>query len=365
MISSALERRVVMNWGHTEVFPNQYIVLIGPSGVRKGEPLTIVRSLLEEVNINLVAEAITREALIRRIKNSMTNYELPYEKGLKLRYQSAVTAVIEELATFLEGDPRFLAALTNWYDSRERWVYETKNQGIDDITGICFNMLGSMAPDWIPHTIPSSTIGGGFTSRILFIVEHRKARTIEDPNQFPIDLKMRANIIADLEDIRQLSGEIIFHPRALELYKSWYAAEDAKINSGRPPLTDPRFSGYVSRRATHVKKISMAVSAARSNSLVVTEQDFKRAKALMERAEINMQEAFEQVGLSDYAEQTTKVMKWVKERGTATRSQVMQEFYRDIDGRAMEIIQSTLVAARFIRVDLDLGQPVYTWISHG
>jgi hypothetical protein len=107
----------------------------------------------------------------------------------------------------------------------------------------------------------------------------------------------------------------------------------------------------------------MAISAARSNSLVITEQDFKRARALMERAEVNMQEAFEQVGLSDYAEQTTKVMKWIKDKGQCTRAEVMQEFYRDVDGRAMEIIQTTLQTARFIKVDLGAGQPVYTWIE--
>jgi hypothetical protein len=278
MLSAALERRVWMQWGHTEVYPNQYIVLIGPSGARKAEPLNIAKAFLKEISIDSVAESITREALIRRMKNSLTSFEKPYGDRREVEFQSAVTCILEELAVFLEAEGKFLANLTNWYDCQDKWTYETKHSGVDEVTGVCVNIIGSMAPDWIPVTLPSSAIGGGFTSRIIFVVEHRKGATITNPNLYSRDQKTWTGLVTDLQEIKQLCGEMIFAPKALEMYEEWYGKEDQKTARGHPPIRDPRFAGYTSRRATHIKKISMAISAARSSSLVITEQDFQRAR---------------------------------------------------------------------------------------
>jgi len=363
MISATLERRVCMRWGHTEIYPNQYIVLIGPSGARKGEPLTIARGFLEEVGINLIAEAITREALIRRMKNSISNYEMPYETAAQMSFQSAVTCVIEEMAVFLDNDPKFLADLTNWYDSRDKWIYETKHAGIDEVTGVCINILGSMAPDWIPLTIPPSAIGGGFTSRIIFVVEHRKGQTITNPNKITQDKSMKTCVLHDLEEIRNLSGEIIFHPKALQLYEEWYDREERRTVQGQAAVRDARFAGYVSRRATHIKKLCMAISAARSSSLVITPEDFIRSKALLEQVEINMPETFGRIGRSQYAEQTEMVLNYIKAHKSVHRREVMREFYRDIDGRLIEIIESTLQATGFVQCkrEFETGSVIYIW----
>ncbi len=362
LISAALERRVQIRWGHTEIFPNQYIMLIGPSGIRKGEPIVIARSFLEEIGVNLIAEAITREALIRRMKNSSTSFEFPYEDSEgqdTIKWQCAVSCVIEEMAVFLEGDPRFMADLTNWYDARGKWTYETKNQGTDEVNGVCLNILGSMAPDWIPQVIPSSAIGGGFTSRVIFVVEHRKGRTITNPNAVVTDKQLQENILADLEAVKSISGEMIFSPAALEMYEGWYAGEEKKISGGNPPIQDPRFSGYVSRRATHVKKISMAISAARSSSLVITEFDLKRSILLLEQVELNMPETFERLGRAMYAEQTQLIMNFIRERGSSTRREVMKQFYRDVDGKAIEVIEATLRSTGLVQIDAD--ERARTW----
>ncbi|GAG42472.1 unnamed protein product, partial [marine sediment metagenome] len=88
-IAGALQRHVWMQWGHTEIYPNQYIMLIGPSGkARKGEPVMIGRSLLSALGIRLIAEDITREGLIKRIRESITNYQPP---GHGIKFQCAVS----------------------------------------------------------------------------------------------------------------------------------------------------------------------------------------------------------------------------------------------------------------------------------
>lgn len=355
-----------MKWGHSEIYANLYIVLIGPSGVRKGEPIVIARSLLQDIGTELVSESITKEALIRRMKNAIKNFDAPDSGSLNLRFQCAVSVIAEELAVFLgDSDTRFLADLTNWYDSRDKWVYETKHGGIDEVIGVCLNVLASMAPDWIPTTIPMGAIGGGFTSRIIFIVEHKKAKVITNPNLIGVDEELRDSLLHDLEIINSLVGEFKFDEQSLEAYERWYAAEEAKVAKGRPAIADSRFGGYNSRRATHIKKLAMVCSASHSDRLIITRADFNRSIQLLTHAERSMPEVFGRVGLSSYAEQTAMVMEIVKATKKISKNDVQRRLYRDIDERTLEIVQSTLEISGFIKVHInsETGRTIYEWLG--
>lgn len=360
LIAICLERRCYQIWGHSEIFPNQYIILVGPSGVRKGEPLTIARSFLEQQGRSVIAEAVTKESLIHKMQVSMNTFQ----DGNRLQMQCPAAIVVEEFAVFLgENNLPFMAQLTNWYDSRGKWSYSTRGRGEEEIMGLCVNILGSMAPDWVASSIPINAIGGGFTSRIIFVVEQRKGKTITNPNTIAPNPALREKLEADLETISKLTGEFRFDDEALALYEEWYEDQDQKVALGMPAVRDPRFQGYNSRRATHVKKIAMACSAARSDSLVVGEADFQRALALLEHAEQNMPEVFGAIGRSLYAAQTKDVMDFIAAKGVATKSEVMQRFYRDIDGKTLSIIETTLIAMRFIKIEpsMESGDYSYRW----
>ena len=367
-ISSALQRKVSIQWGHSIIFPNMYICLIGPSGVRKAEPIVISRDLLSEIpGVVHVAESITKEALIKRMHSAFADFDKPKDTELELNAHSSVSVIAEEFAVFLgDSDTRFLADLTNWYDSRDKWTYETKHQGIHTVVGVCVNILASMAPDWIPSAIPMGAIGGGFTSRIIFIVEHKKSQVIVNPNLIGIDQELRNALVNDLTVINQLAGEFSFSPSALTRYTDWYGSEERKTAAGRPAIADPRFSGYVSRRATHIKKLCMVISAARADNLIITDEDFSRALQLITHAERSMPEVFGRVGLSIYAEQTSIVLEYVKnKRPRVAKSDVLRSLHRDIDERTLSIIESTLQIAKFIEVhhNSETGNTTYEWLG--
>lgn len=352
LISSALERKCSMDWGHTTIYPNQYIILIGPSGrARKGEPIAIAASFMKDIGIQTISESITREALIRRMKDS----EKPFSDGKgMMRNQSPITIVAEEIAVFLgENNVRLLADMTNWYDSRDKWTYETKGSGTDSIPGVCANVLGSMAPDWIPLTLPQGAIGGGFTSRIIFVVEHRKGRTIPDPSLIGIDKELRKKLLYDLQVISQMKGLFSFSKEARAAYVDWYKEEERKADQGKVAIDDPRFSGYNSRRATHIKKIGMALSASRGGDFVIQKPDFDRALAMLKLVESNMIEVFGRIGRSLYSEQTYEIMKFIQSRKEVMRSEVLRTFYRDVDHSVMQGIEDTLHTMRVIQIERD------------
>jgi hypothetical protein len=361
-IAAALERKVWMKWGHSDIYPNQYIILVGPPGARKGEPIMIAQDMMAGVGVALASQKTTPEALAKDIAESMRSFQI----GEELHFQCPLTIVSEEMAVFLgNGDTKFLADLTNWYDSRGEWTYRTKHSGTDQISGVCVNIVGSMAPDWIPLAIPPQAIGGGFTSRIIWVVEHAKGRDIPDPNEIGIDAKLQSALKSDLEIIHSLVGEFRFEPSTLEIYKDWYKREESRTKAGRPAIADPRLAGYVARRATHVKKISMAMSASRSNSLVIMDADLKRAMRLLEAVEARMSDVFGKVGLSMYSQQTHSIIEFIRTKKIVTKSDLMQVFYRDVDSKTMDIIEATLRVSRFVEVrpDLSTGEVIYKWIK--
>ena len=126
--------------------------------------------------------------------------------------QSAVVCFASELAVFLgRQDSDFQAYLTDWYDSPEKWVRTTKHQGVDDISGLSFTLVGAMAPDWIPHVFTPESIGGGFTSRVMFVTEYKKAKTIANPNNAPPTNGRRIRLMKDLQTIQtSMVGAYVF-----------------------------------------------------------------------------------------------------------------------------------------------------------
>lgn len=348
-IAAALQRRVYMKWGHSTIYPNNYIILVGPSGkARKAEPIMIARDFLRELNLPLIGEDNSQEAVILDMKQSMTTYT--DETTGKLVFQCATTCLAEELAVFTGyQNTTFLAYLTNWYDSPDKWTRRTKHQGTDEIMGMCFNMIAATAPDWLPHILTREAIGGGFTSRCIFIVQQERSKIVSNPNLTPPDEKLREDLLHDLEIITTLTGEFKFDEGGLHEYEEWYIRESQREADGSHVLPDPIFDGYRSRRATHVKKLAMALSASEGMTRIVTASHFRRALALMEGAEENMPRVFGGVGPARYAQETQLVSDFIKVHGNAKKSELLRALYRSVDDTSLTEIIKVLEGMKKIR----------------
>jgi hypothetical protein len=222
-----------------------------------------------------------------------------------------------------------------------------------------------MADDWVPIVIPATAIGGGFTSRIIFVVEFEKARIISDPNEKPIDEKLRDALYHDLEAVTQLEGPFHMTKEALEAYKIWYTQTENLAMKGKFAIADSRFSGYNSRRATHVKKISMACSASRGNDMQITLTDFKRALLLLEDVEKNMASVFGKVGKSQHTEAMQLIISYLQKRGRANKSEVLKAFFKDIDSQTLGIIEENLSVMKLIETIRMPEQQDTTYIWKG
>lgn len=340
-----------------------YVILVGPSGrARKGVALGIGKDLLTEITgVVRTSENATREALIRCMKGATLNSIMPDGKIL---FHCSVTCFSEELSVFLgQNDIKFLASLTDWYDSKDNWTYETKSQGKDHLQGLCFNLLGATAPDWIQSMLPQEAVGGGFTSRIIFVVEEQKGKTVAEHILSPEELVLREALISDLNKINNMAGPFTFDPPGKAAYIAWYNQYDKEIRSGRMPVEDERFSGYAERRATHVRKLMMIMSASRNDSRILTVQDFERANLLLKATEMKMSKTFGGLGKAKYADVTEKVITYIARVKVVNKQDLMRKFYRDVDSQAMRIIEEVMDSMKVVHISVTNGVTIYKWIG--
>jgi len=352
LIAAALQRKCYLRWGTAGVFyPNMYIVLVGPSGkCRKGTAMGTGAGFLRELGIKLAAEAITREALIRELKNS-TEY-LQRSDG-KIITHASLTIYSQELTVFLGYDNKQLIAdLTDWFDCRDNWTYRTKNMGTDEIVGVWVNLIGATTPHLIQNALPQDAIGGGLASRIIFVFEEDKGKLVPAPFLSVTDEQLKKDLLADLEDIYTTNGMFLVTEEFVDEWVKWYTNQDKF-----PPFSDPNFAGYNSRRATHILKLCMILSVSEDcrtddGTLKISKEILLRAIDLLERTEVKMPRTFMGRGSSQIAPVVYEICAWLVLRPNmrATYDEIFRAFYGDLGTvKALESAVDSMVQLQFAR----------------
>jgi len=351
-IAGALQRKVYIKWPRP-IYPNNFIILVGPSGhARKNDAIQEGKVMLKSLTMPIISDDNSPESIIQQLAEDCA---ITFNDGDRTKVQTTATAFTPELATFTGNrNGKFLVYLTDWYDCADSWERRTKHQGIDTIRGLCFNLLGATAPDWIPYILTEEATGGGFTSRCIFIVEEDKGKIVADPNLLRPSPALKEDLLFDLECINMLTGELKFDEEAYELYTAWYIETMESDQRGDWAIPDPLFRGYCARRATHIKKLCMALSTSRGDSLEISGADWERGLNLLTAAENKMPNVFARVGTAAYVQQTADILAYITQNKKVTKADIMNRFYRSVDGTTLEVVIKVLVDMKKIRVILDI-----------
>lgn len=339
-LAACLQRKCVLPWGNLLFYPNLYIILIAPPGrARKGTAMDPVMKFLEQpsLNIHLAAESVTREQLIRELLNSQ---EFTSSTDGKMIGHCSMTILNSELTVFLGyNNPRLLDDLTDWYDCKRRWTYRTKHEGEFPISAVWVNLFGATTPELIRTSLPPTAIGGGLTSRMLFIYAAAKRRTIPNPSLDPI---LEEDLLYDLEQIVRLSGEFTTTEECARTRHDWYMYNDA-----HQPFQDAIFSAYCDRRIATVTKLSIIMCAARTDDKLIEARDFLRAVEFLENAEELMPMALTGAGQGKYADIMSRLMADIAGSKECTLDTLMWRFRHDVTRWEMERLLASLEAMQF------------------
>jgi hypothetical protein len=366
VLAAALQRKVWLPRGHYTLFPNLYIFIIGASGVvRKSTSTGIGVDLLRSLEkFHIMSERLTAAALIQNLEAS---HEI-YQWNGKEKHQSASFAYASELIVFLrEVYGSISELLTTFYDcsphdDSKPWTYETKGEGQKRIFGPCLNILGASTPQWLSQAIPPDQMEGGFTSRVIFVVEN------EEPKRFiawPDELasgeqdRLKKRLEEDLQAVNRTVGEVRVSAEAREWFRTWYEEHMKSLIKAQ----DLRFSGYYGRKADTLLKIAMVCAASSGHLPDLDTSHLKRAAALLEELELSMFQAFGTAGTNDLAPVMDRVLRFItveaeKGGGRVPHSLILRKFWNDLSNRDLTEIMQTLIGAGVVAVESASGGKV-------
>jgi hypothetical protein len=194
----------------------------------------------------------------------------------------------------------------------------TKASGNDSVENPWINIIACTTPSWIAGNFPEYMIGGGFTSRCVFVYANQKSRYVAYPGMHVPDEigKVEDKLVADLEHISlKLAGEYKLGKDAIEWGEAWYKHHYTHRPEG---LDDDRFGGYIARKQTHIHKLAMVLSASTRDKLIITAEDLAVANKMVTDLEADMPAVFSKIGRSDLSLQTERLVSYVMQKGSVS-----------------------------------------------
>jgi Protein of unknown function (DUF3987) len=312
-MAGALRRQVWIDMAYFRWHPNFYILLVAPPGiVSKSTTAGIGMSLLRKVpDVKFGPDVVTWQALVSAFAESTMSYEYQGE----FHTMSAITIESSEFGNLLNPqDKEMVDLLVSLWDGKPgAFEKRTKGSGNDSVENPWINLIACTTPSWIAGNFPEYMIGGGFTSRCVFVYADKKSKLVAYPSDIvPFDIRERAQkLVDDLSAISLLTGEYKLTPEAKTWGNAWYANHYA---SKHIDLDEERFGGYLARKQTHVHKLAMILAAAESDRLFITAEHLAIANQMVTDLEPDMQFVFSKIGKSEEAIFVERLIWYVQKR---------------------------------------------------
>jgi hypothetical protein len=351
-IAGALRRRVWIDQGYFQWTPNFYIIFVAPPGiVSKSTTLSIGMKLLKDIpGIKFGPDAVTWQALTQSLAESTEAVLMPDQN---FHSMSCVTIASSEFGTFLNPNDREMVdvLVSLWDGQLGVWEKKTKTQGSDRIENPWINIAACTTPAWIAGNFPDYMIGGGFTSRCVWVYAERKRKLVAYPSTVlpPEFRQMEATLRRDLEAISEMCGEFRLTPEATAYGEKWY--EDHYTSAKNKELDNDRFAGYLARKQTHIHKLAMILSVSEGSSLHITAEQLDAATQIVTALEQDMPRVFAHIGLQGATKHTHDLLSIIKAYGGIEKSRLLRTVLQHMSGQEFaEAIQS-LVVAQLVRIE--------------
>jgi hypothetical protein len=350
-IAGCLRRRVWIDQAYFRWYANFYIVIVAPPGVvSKSTTAGVAMSLLRRVpGIRFGPDIVTWPSLVVSFAEAGEGFEWPIGSGT-YHVMSAMTLEASEFGNLMDPQDREMIDLyvTLWDGKQGSLKKDTKTSGKDEIQNPWINMIACTTPAWIAGSFPEYLIGGGFTSRCVFVYAERKAKRVAYPIlAVPRDQsRLEDALVADLTRISQLAGPYQLTPGAFDWGTEWY-----ERHNDNPPiaLNDDRFGGYLARKQTHIHKLAMVVAAARGDALEITEAHLATAEKMVSDLEPDMVKVFAKFGRSEESTNAERLLQYIRVAGKVNWEEAFRYAHRYFPGiKDFENIVNGLIRSKLV-----------------
>jgi hypothetical protein len=349
VIAGALQRKVWIDQKYFQWLPNFYIVFVSPPGiVSKSTTAAIGMDLLRLVpGVKFGPSSLTWQSLVTALAEAPEAFELPGGEG-EMLVQSAITIVASELGSLLDLKDRVMVdVLVDLWDGKKgAWEKWTKTSGNDKIENPFINIIGCTTPAWIQENFSKYLLGGGFTSRTVFVYAQEKRQLVAYPaKQFDkAHEEMRPKLLQDLEMIKLLVGEYRLNKEAEDWGTEWYVKHNSRMAGADP--TDEGLNSFLARKQTFLHKLGMVLAASRRNELTIFREDLEFADAMLTAIESELATVFGRVSERDEVKDVMDVLRVLHAFKKLPKSVLYRKLFTRMSADQFEGALKAVIAAK-------------------
>lgn len=374
-VAACLGRRVFYPFAVGDIFPNMYVLLVGPPATRKSTAINIMKDLVKKntgVRFAPKDTAGQRQGLITAIHSDTEQDELVLqslgmndsislnafemngsrqsfiETEIDLRDRHTLYVTAGEFASFIgNNNSDMLTFLIEMFDGTD-YDYQLKTSKLV-IEKPLLNLIGGTTPTSLSDCLPEVAIGQGFMSRIILVFAAKKWKSVEEPT-------LRDDLGTTIGEVFKLlhenwDGPIGITASARNAISSFY---DKELE-----ISDPRFVHYIERRSTHLKKLATILACARLSKDMEAE-DIIQADEILKYTEVTMPDALGEYGMSPLAGAKQRLLEFITHTNAAVPISVIYSvMYRDMKKNdIISCLNDLHNAGKIVRVDTNSG-PAY------
>lgn len=271
------------------VAPNLFVLLVAGPGSGKSQTVRAVKSvLLPATGFSFIPASVTRAALQDYMQDNLKTRLAP--DGTQIPSNECIALSDEMQGILPEHDIGHLTLYNELYDIQSVYKARTRSHGEINLQSPYCSIVTGAQPAYLATTLPEQAWGMGFMSRSILVFDLPRERT--SAFEFAdVDHGLKSKIIHDLKQVKQLHGWFRWEAKAKALYEEWW------VRLGGPPIpSNKRLNmGYNARRDLHFFKLAMIFSLSRTNDLIVTLDDARRAITLLTATESRMRHIFNEM----------------------------------------------------------------------
>jgi hypothetical protein len=347
VIAGALRRRVWIDQGYFQWVPNFYIIFVSPPGIiSKSTTADIGMRLLKRVpGIKFGPNSLTWQSFTKHLAESTEGIELP---DGTIYPMSALTIVAGELGSLLNFEDReMIDVFVDLWDGRMgQWHRSTKTSGEDKIQNAYVNILGCTTPAWIRKNFDRYLLGGGFTSRTIFVFGSEKRNLEAYPGDRVVTKEFedeQLKLVQDLEAISQQLGSYKLTKDAKEWGQTWYKGHYERYKSIDP--SDEGLASFLARKQTQMHKLGMVLAASKHDKMEISKDDLLFADKILESVEKDLPEIFGRIADRDEVNDAVAILQIIAVRKKVHRMALFRMVFNRMSAGHFESALGSLITA--------------------
>lgn len=298
-LSSVIGRGVYLPFGHSRIYTNQYILLMGMPGARKNSAIGIAKDILTAAGYTTFAKDKSSKERFFADMVKKIDPDNPDLENLVLDAPSEVLIANGEFLDFIgKGDMDFLTALTNLWDNLPIYEHPKLHGKSVLVPKPTVNILGGATVKGLGIAIPPEALGTGLLSRLLLIHSEPTGNQITWPKEI---LEGASDQI--VEYLYKIKRDCVGRMERSEGVEKLLD----KMYKTFPGLEDGRFADYSARRFTHLLKLTMLITISEGRMEMLAE-DALKANTILNSAERRMSKALGEFGKSKYSDVSNTIM---------------------------------------------------------